>query len=249
MSETILYIILAAFFLLALFRKPIVAFFRGKTGELSVNVRLQLLPSDEYKVINDLLIGNNGRTSQIDHVVVSEYGIFVIETKNYMGWIYGGNYSENWTQNIYGNKREFRNPILQNQGHVRALKHLLPDCPYDVFIPIVTFSGRATLKVSTNEPVVYWSRLQRTILSYTTKQMTPEKVQQIYQVLLSANLDSNKDRKQHVKYVKSTVMRNEQAVSSYRCPQCGGKLVLRNGKYGQFYGCQNYPDCRYTHPV
>lgn len=73
-----------ALLLLLLFaRKPLIAFFRGKKGELNVNLRLQLLPSEEYKVINNLLISSHGHTSQIDHVVVSEYGIFVIETKNY----------------------------------------------------------------------------------------------------------------------------------------------------------------------
>ena len=105
--------------ILLIVRRPIIAFFRGKKGELSVRMWLKLLSSDQYKIINDLLISSHGHTSQIDHVVVSEYGIFVIETKNYQGWIYGGNYSEYWTQNIFGHKYELRNPILQNQGHIR----------------------------------------------------------------------------------------------------------------------------------
>ena len=210
---------------------------------------LKLLSSDQYKVINDLLISSHGHTSQIDHVVVSEYGIFVIETKNYRGWVYGGNYSEYWTQNIFGHKYELRNPILQNQGHVQTLKRLLPDVPSNTFIPIVAFSKRATLKLSTNEPVTYWNRLNRTIRSYKTKLLSTEMVQQVYATLLSSNQDSKTKRKEHVQNVKATIMHNQRAVANNRCPRCGGKLVLRDGRYGKFYGCQNYPNCRYTHPT
>lgn len=232
--------------ILLIVRRPIIAFFRGKKGELSVRMWLKLLSSDQYKIINDLLISSHGHTSQIDHVVVSEYGIFVIETKNYQGWIYGGNYSEYWTQNIFGHKYELRNPILQNQGHIRALKRLLPDVPADSYIPIVAFSRRATLKLSTNEPVVYWSKLRREIRSYKTRRLTPEMVQQVYSALLSSHQNSKEKRKEHVKNVKTTIIRNKRAVAHNRCPRCGGRLVLRNGKYGDFYGCSNYPRCRFT---
>lgn len=105
MSETSAFIIFFAFFLLILIvRKPLFAFVSGKKGELIVKLRLRVLSSERYKVINNLFISNHGQTSQIDHVVVLEYGIFVIETKNYKGWIYGGANSDYWTQNIYGNK-------------------------------------------------------------------------------------------------------------------------------------------------
>jgi predicted RNA-binding Zn-ribbon protein involved in translation (DUF1610 family) len=247
MSTALFILIVVLALVLLIVRRPLIAFFRGKEGEVSVRIWLKLLPSDQYKVINDLLISSHGHTSQIDHVVVSEYGIFVIETKNYQGWIYGGNYSEYWTQNIFGKKYELRNPILQNQGHVRALKRLLPDVSPDTFIPIVAFSRRATLKLSTNEPVVYWSSLIREIRSHKTRHLTPEMVQQVYTLLLSSNQVSKEKRKQHVKNVKTTITRNQNAVANNRCPRCGSKLVLRDGKYGKFYGCNNYPNCRYTH--
>ena len=84
MMSTALFILVIAFSLLLLFvRKPLISFYKGKAGELRVKWKLLLLPSDQYKVINNLLISSRGQTSQIDHVVVSEYGIFVIETKNY----------------------------------------------------------------------------------------------------------------------------------------------------------------------
>lgn len=76
---------------------------KGEIGEKRVAHILQRLPKEEYRVINNLLLQtSSGGTTQIDHVVISEYGIFVIETKFYKGWIYGGENSEYWTQNIFG---------------------------------------------------------------------------------------------------------------------------------------------------
>lgn len=237
-----------ALLLLLLFaRKPLIAFFRGKKGELNVNLRLQLLSSEEYKIINNLLISSHGHTSQIDHVVVSEYGIFVIETKNYKGWIYGSASSEYWTQNIYGNKYQLYNPIKQNQGHIKALSRILTDIHPNLFISIVAFSRQATLKNRYLDNVVYWNQINRVIRSYSQKRMSAEQVQRTFNTLLEANNTSKDSRKQHVHNVRGQIYRNYVAVSNGYCPRCGGKLVLRSGQYGDFFGCSNYPHCRYTH--
>lgn len=73
---------------------------KGKYSEKLVNVKLLELP-EEYTVFHNLLFERNGRSSQIDHIVISPYGVFVVETKGYKGWILGGEYSEKWTQVIY----------------------------------------------------------------------------------------------------------------------------------------------------
>ena len=157
---------------------------KGEMGEKRVAGILSRLPRDKYQIMNDLLIHHaNGHTSQIDHVVVSEYGIFVIETKNYSGWIYGGANSEYWTQNIYGKKYQLYNPIQQNQGHVRALRRILKDLPSDMFISIVAFSRRATLKNRYLDNVVYWNQINRVIQSYSQKRMSAEQVQHTFNTL------------------------------------------------------------------
>ena len=76
---------------------------KGKIGEKTVSFILGKL-GPEYKPYNDVLIRNGDWTSQIDHIVISPFGIFVIETKNYKGWIYGGANQVQWTQNIWGKK-------------------------------------------------------------------------------------------------------------------------------------------------
>lgn len=247
MSETSAFIIFFAFFLLILIvRKPLFAFVSGKKGELIVKLRLRMLSSERYKVINNLFISNHGQTSQIDHVVVSEYGIFVIETKNYKGWIYGGANSDYWTQNIYGNKYQLYNPLQQNQSHIKALKYLLKDMPSNVFVSIVAFSRKATLKNKSLDNVVYWNQINRVIRSYSQRKISVEQVQHAYDTLMEANIESIDARKHHVQNIRKQKYRHNLSIDNGRCPHCGEKLVLRNGKYGDFYGCSNYPHCKFT---
>lgn len=220
---------------------------KGKIGEEKTTLVLETLPHHSYRVINDLLINQNGHSSQIDHVVISEFGIFVIETKNYKGWIYGGDNSEYWTQNIYGNKYKLRNPILQNQGHIYALNKILKVNP-GAFVSIVAFSGKANLKSRFTEHVVYISQIRKLILSYKQKCLTSESVEWIYNKLLEINVNSRENRKLHINQVKDSIARQNIAIANGLCPRCGGKLVLKTGKYGMFYGCKNFPNCTYTHP-
>lgn len=138
---------------------------RGWIGEATVSTILSSLPSEEYRVINNVMLKNERGTTQIDHVVVSVYGIFVIETKNYKGWITGGEYSKQWTKNMFGKKYKFRNPIKQNYGHVKALEKLL-SLPSEMFIPIVVFTSSAELKVKTSSSVVYTVKLKKLLRSY-----------------------------------------------------------------------------------
>ena len=221
---------------------------KGRIGEHRVAHILSRLPEDRYRVINNLLLRtSSGGTTQIDHVVISEYGIFVIETKFYKGWIYGGENSEFWTQNIYGNKYTLRNPILQNAGHVRALRQLLKDYGDIPFIPIVAFSRQATLGVSSGTPVIYGNQIRKVIGQFKEKRIAPDALTGIYNKLIESNIpDSKESRREHIRNVRSYEDRRNIAVASGKCPRCGGNLVLRHGKYGSFYGCSNYPRCKFT---
>mgnify|MGYP001256601964 CR=1 FL=1 len=141
---------------------------KGYLGEKSVATILSLLPSDKYKIINDLLIEVDGRTIQIDHLVVSIYGIFVIETKNYKGRITGSDNSDYWTKNMFGNKYTFYNPIRQNKSHVLALSKQL-GFSLNKFIPIIVFSNGAELKVNTTHNVIYTTQINRVIKEYSER--------------------------------------------------------------------------------
>ncbi|MFK8006321.1 MAG: nuclease-related domain-containing protein, partial [Saprospiraceae bacterium] len=87
---------------------------KGIRGEYKVSRVLRKLDKTEYKIFHDLYLKSEDRYTQIDHLIISIYGVFVIETKNYKGWIHGNEKSEYWTQTIYKKKTKFRNPVKQN---------------------------------------------------------------------------------------------------------------------------------------
>lgn len=188
------------------------------------------------------------RSSQIDHLVVSRYGLFVIETKNYKGWIYGGGHSEQWTQNIYGKKYSLYNPILQNAGHVRAPRRVLKEFGEVPIVPIVAFSQRGSVNVQTTEAhVVYWSDVKLVIGQYVEPKLSSEAVDAICKMIESKRFDSTRETAQmHRQNARRAKEQKVDAIDSGRCPRCGGRLVLRNGRYGRFWGCSNYPRCRFT---
>jgi hypothetical protein len=186
------------------------------------------------------------KTTQIDHVVVSNYGIFVIETKNYKGWILGKEKDEYWTQNIYGRKNKFKNPIRQNYGHIKALEKLLDSFKEIPIISIVAFCGGCELKVKVNEAKVgYFSDVYKIIKLYTNEVVGIGIVNEICELITKNNIDGKDTRKEHIAAIEVQVYDINQKISNNICPECGGNLVLRNGKYGEFKGCSNFPKCRY----
>ena len=78
---------------------------KGWLGEASINFLVRrMLDQNVYHLIPDVMLPTSDGTTQIDHVIVSHYGIFVLETKNYKGWIYGNENDPQWTQVIYKRK-------------------------------------------------------------------------------------------------------------------------------------------------
>ena len=219
----------------------------GNIGERKISLRLHLLPT-EYYLLDDVYLKVNENYVQIDHIVVSKYGVFVIETKNIKGWIFGTDKSEYWTKNMYGNKYEFRNPLKQNYYHVKMLQTLL-QLPQNKFIPIVVFLKGATLKCNTSGNVVKINHLNRTIKRYDEVIIDDEEVHRIIMLLTEQNIKDRKYKRYHVKKVKENVSVKSQKISSGVCPRCNGLLVERKGKYGKFIGCSNYPDCKFTHSI
>lgn len=240
-----LYPFIIAIAVISVVLKELKPFIHGKLGEASVRTLLDRLPKDKYTVLNDVMLRTERGTSQIDHVVVSVYGVFVIETKNYSGWILGSENADEWTKNVYGKKFRFRNPLKQNYGHVKALEKAL-ELPSSCFIPIVVFSMRATLKVKTSQPVVYTVKLLRTIQSYSQTMLSDDDVQRVVAVLKQQNISTKENNREHIKEIRENVRTAEEKLKNGICPKCGGKLLIRSGKYGKFYGCGNYPKCRYT---
>jgi restriction system protein len=121
--------------------------FKGHFGEWMVNRGIRKLDPALYQHFHDLYLPRpDGQgTTQLDHVIVSPFGIFVIETKNYRGWIFGSEKQGQWTQQIYKRKARFQNPLHQNHLHVRALMDFL-NLTESAFHSVVFFIGDCQFK-------------------------------------------------------------------------------------------------------
>ena len=113
-------------------------------GEALVASTLSQL-SVPHVLINNVTLPLEQGTTQIDHLLVTESGVFVIETKHYRGWIFGRPKDDYWMQTIYHKKSRFRNPLLQNYGHVKTVQALFK-LPESAFIGVVVFTGDADFK-------------------------------------------------------------------------------------------------------
>lgn len=176
---------------------------KGKRGEAKVHdILLQL--SEEYHVLDDVVLRTERGTTQIDHIVVSKYGVFAIETKNYRGEIYGNDYRKEWKQVIvtdvtypkkpwkiytYVTKNGFYNPVKQAIGHVYRIKEHLKEWPYLKVVPIVVFTENADIsKVSSNNHVIYDFNLLSTIQTYQTSYISEEDVKHVVERLFQKNV-------------------------------------------------------------
>jgi hypothetical protein len=99
---------------------------KGWIGEAQVTLAKKIfLDKDFYTDINNVTIPTENGTTQIDHIIASPYGIFVVETKNIDGWIFGDAKNSQWSQSLYGKKSKFQNPLHQNYKHVKTLSDFL----------------------------------------------------------------------------------------------------------------------------
>ena len=185
---------------------------KGKLGERSVAKRLKKLDKHKYKVINDVILKTSRGTSQIDHLVVSNYGIFVIETKNYQGWIVGSENTDNWQQIIYNKKNYFRNPIKQNYSHIKAIEENLKLNNKIKYISIIVFMNGCDLKVNATTPVLYEHDLLKQIYKYKKQLLSEEEVKNTYKILLKANKNSMYMRWKHSINVKNNMKKQKPGI-------------------------------------
>src|SRR6056297_1392176 len=128
---------------------------KGARGERLVhNALTSVLNEQEYRVLSDLILPVAGGTTQIDHLVLSRFGIFVVETKNMTGWIFGSAEQRKWTQVQKRSKRSFQNPLRQNYSHLKAVQEILK-VDQKVLHNIVVFTGTAEPKTAMPDNVAW----------------------------------------------------------------------------------------------
>jgi len=220
---------------------------RGWNGERIVANRLREgLPEPNYFIFNNVYLPTaDGTTTQIDHVVVSEFGVFVVETKNYSGWIFASSDSKVWTETFPKSKHTFQNPLRQNYRHVCAIAENL-GLPKDFIRGVVAFTG-GEFKTEMPPGVVYARGVVRHIRSFETCILKRKEVAQIVAAISEWDATVSKSRrKAHVANLKARYASASADAPVSSCPVCGGEMRLRHQKADgkSFYGCRKYPDCR-----
>jgi len=237
--------------------------FKGKAGEFLVNFLLSnRLDKNKYCLIKNVTLPTENGTTQIDHIVVSQFGVFVIETKNMKGWIFGSAKQKQWTQKIFKYTGKFQNPLHQNYKHTQTLAACL-EIPPEFIYSVVVFVGDSSFKTDMPDNVTYARGCVKYIKSKCNIVFSDSQVNGIFVEIEAGRLSRNfKTNFQHNKHVKQIVA-SKQSIDKTRvvntikgnetkapvCNKCGSIMVLREVKKGhnlgnKFWGCSAFPKCR-----
>jgi hypothetical protein len=240
----------AAWYLIPLFLFIAVlksAWFKGVLGEWQVNLLIKFfLNKNEYHLIKNVTLPTENGTTQIDHIIVSKCGVFVVETKNMKGWIFGSAKQKQWTQKIFKHTSKFQNPLHQNYKHVKTLEECLStknDCIFSVII----FIGDSTFKTKMPDNVRFARGGIEYIKSKRDIAFSNDEVADMIEQIESGRLErSFKTNRQHVKHVKEIVKEKSDIKC---CSRCNAEMVLRKATKGKnagnkFWGCSAFPKCR-----
>ena len=249
---------------------------KGRNGEYRIYKYLSSLEGNKRYLFNIYLPKDDGETTEIDVILLHDSGIYVFESKNYSGWIFGNETQKNWTQTLpsgrgRSQKTKFFNPIMQNKGHIKWLKNYLKDDKLPIFSCIV-FSDRCTLKkieVTSGEHAV----INRYNVLNAVRQnvqcrgvnLSLVQIEELYRKLYPLTQVDNVVKLAHIEAVNNKKAEAVSSTSSGKvtsectnidevCPRCGGILKLRTATKGKnkgsrFYGCSNFPKCRYVRDV
>jgi len=218
--------------------------FRGWIGEKKTTFRMWYsLDANTYRRFHNVIVLGKSGTTQIDHLLVSVYGLFIVETKNKTGWIFGSENQAKWTQTLYKKKYSFQNPLRQTfRQNIVLSEYLRID--ESIIHTAVYFVGDCTFK--TRMPAnVMKSGLGRYIRQYRKCILSPEEANRIVLMLERHVAESSITRRDHVRSLHA------RHTSITKCPRCGSKLVKRTARKGPnagstFIGCADYPRCRFT---
>ena len=244
----------------------VIAEYKGEKGEKKVSrITDQVCANTTAVPIKNLCLPwPDGKTAQIDELIIADSGIYVIEVKNYKGWIFGNESNQYWIQvlstGIRGEsiKNKLYNPIRQNNSHIYCIKKNLKGYKGPIH-SLIVFSNEAEFKdVTVNSSGVYvlyqrdFRRVMREINSAYKGSLSEEEIVDIRGKLILAASGANSSN--HTMYVKQQIARKEERLEKSVCPRCGAPLVVRTAKKGpragsQFFGCSRYPDCRYTRNI
>ena len=251
-----LWFFIPIFILIGVLKTP---WFKGVLGEFVVNLSIKLqFDKSKYHLIKNVTLPTEDGTTQIDHIIVSQYGLFVFETKNMKGWIFGSANQSTWTQQIYKHKSKFQNPLRQNYKHLKTLQSLL-ELDDNQIHSVIVFVGNSTFKTNMPPNVTKGGGYLKFVESKTDVVLSDVQVNSFIEKIEAGRLvQSFKTNQEHVKHVSGVVSAKSNEESGFlptqerrsvRCPKCNSHMVIRTAKKGanagnKFWGCYQYPRCR-----
>lgn len=176
--------------------------YKGNIGEKKVNQILENI--SDSKLLKDVILKTENGTTQIDHILIHKKGIFVIETKNFKGWIFGKEKDKYWVQSIYNKKSKFYNPIRQNYGHIKAIESYLPQNRRNILKSIIVFSDKCEFKnLQVSTPVLKMKNLSNYINNIEGDvRLTKADIEYFYMLLNKNTITDSEERKNHINFVK-----------------------------------------------
>ena len=178
---------------------------RGWLGEQEIRfIYWMFLDKKIYhKFYNVILPKFDGGTTQIDYIIVSVYGIFVIEIKTMNGWIYGEEKEPTWTEKFFTKTYKFQNPIYQNYGHIKTISETLK-IQEDKLISIIAFNGKCKFKKKMPHYVLF-KHYASYIKNKTKKILTEKEVANTIEGIKTYRKPNNsKTKREHNEYIKNT---------------------------------------------
>lgn len=183
---------------------------KGIYGEFITFTYLEKIKGYNKIMANLYLPKKDGSTTEIDLLMITETGIYVIESKNYSGWIFGDEGHKNWTQSLKNRrKNKFYNPIWQNKGHISALSAVLNLSNNDIYKSIIVFSEKCELKkikvTSENIKVIKRNKLIKIInddIKTSSKVLNKTEIGQVYQRLEEFTCVDEKTKSDHIRGLK-----------------------------------------------
>lgn len=191
-----------------------ILFDKGNYGEYLIYECLDHISGYKKFLFNLYIPAGSGHTTEIDVIMLHTSGVYVFESKNYSGWIFGSEKDRFWTQSIYNRrsgepeKSRFYNPVLQNENHIRHLKNLLNNYSNFPIFSYVVFSERCQLKKVNVDPksctVIKSEYLYNDVklkADFSEKILTDEMLDKLYNILFPYSKVSEQVKEQHIKDV------------------------------------------------
>lgn len=184
---------------------------KGNYGEFLTFSYLERLEGFKKLLVNLYLPKEDGATTEIDLLMIDETGIYVFESKNYSGWIFGDEKDKTWTQTLENrSKNHFYNPIWQNKGHINALINVLAELEESIYKSYIVFSERCILKkINIDSPNVKVTKRQNLLsvirqdILESSNILSKKQVLEIYNRLSKFTLADEETKRRHIENIRS----------------------------------------------